>query len=120
MVGHLIHGEITDWIPRARIVLEQGESRPFDRYDRFAQSRDRAGKSLGELLDEFAARRRDNLETLRGWRLGPEQLARRGTHPVLGTVTLEQLLGTRIVRVEFEPSLGGIERAAVGGGGLLA
>ena len=94
VVGHLIHGEKTDWIPRARIVLELGESRPFDRYDRFAQSRDSAGMSLGELLEEFAARRRENLEILRGWRLGPEQLARRGTHPVLGTVTLEQLLAT--------------------------
>lgn len=94
VVGHLIHGEKTDWIARARIVLELGESRPFDRYDRFAQFRASAGKSLGELLEEFAARRRENLDTLRGWRLGPEQLARRGTHPVLGTVTLEQLLAT--------------------------
>lgn len=94
VIGHLIHGEKTDWIPRARIVLEFGESRPFDRYDRLAQQRDSVGKSLGDLLSEFAELRRDNLETLRGFRLGPEQLARRGTHPVLGTVSLSQLLAT--------------------------
>lgn len=94
VVGHLIHGEKTDWIPRARIVLEHGESRPFDRYDRFAQRQASAGRSLGELLREFAERRRENLATLRSWNLGPEQLARRGTHPALGPVTLAQLLAT--------------------------
>jgi hypothetical protein len=92
VIGHLIHGEKTDWIPRARIVLEHGESRPFDRYDRFAQFRDSAGKSLASLLDEFARLRRENLVTLRSWGLGAEQLARSGTHPTLGRVTLAQLL----------------------------
>jgi hypothetical protein len=94
VIGHLNHGERTDWITRARIVLEQGESRPFDRYDRFAQHRESAGKSLADLLDEFADLRAANLATLRGWNLGPAELARRGTHPVLGTVTLRQLLAT--------------------------
>ncbi len=94
VVGHLIHGEKTDWMVRARIILDLGEARPFDRYDRFAQQRDSAGKSLGVLLDELATLRAGNLETLRSWRLGATDLARRGTHPVLGTVTLQQLLAT--------------------------
>ncbi len=94
VIGHLNHGERTDWIPRARIILEQGESRPFDRYDRFAQERESAGKSLDHLLGEFATLRRDNLATLRGWKLEPAALLKRGTHPILGTVTLGQLLAT--------------------------
>ena len=94
VVGHLIHGEKTDWIPRARIILEQGEARPFDRYDRFAQSRESAGQSLGVLLQRFATLRSENLDTLRGWNLTVEDLARRGTHPQLGAVTLGQLLAT--------------------------
>jgi hypothetical protein len=94
VIGHLNHGERTDWIPRARIILEQGESRPFDRYDRFAQERDSAGKSLGQLLDEFVTLRARNLGTLEGWNLDAAALARRGTHPMLGTVTLAQLLAT--------------------------
>jgi len=94
VVGHLIHGEKTDWIVRARIVLEQGEARPFDRYDRFAQSREIAGRPLGTLLEEFAKLRADNLATLRGWKLGPAELERRGMHPALGSVTLGQLLST--------------------------
>ena len=94
VVGHLIHGEKTDWIARARIVLEHGEARPFDRFDRFAQDRESAGQSLKSLLDEFSDLRKQNLDTLHGWNLGPEQLARRGMHPVLGIVTLRQLLAT--------------------------
>jgi hypothetical protein len=94
VIGHLNHGERTDWIPRARIIREQGESQPFDRYDRFAQERESAGKSLDQLLDEFATLRRDNLATLRGWKLGSASLLARGTHPILGTVTLAQLLAT--------------------------
>ena len=94
VIGHLIHGEKTDWIPRARIILEHGESRPFDRYDRFAQERDSAGKSLDQLLDEFARLRRENLATVRGWNLDDRAFGRRGTHPILGTVTLGHLLAT--------------------------
>jgi len=94
VIGHLIHGEKTDWIVRARIILEQGEARPFDRYDRFAQFRESEGKSLTTLLAEFATLRAENLATLRGWNLGPQDLARRGTHPALGTVTLGHLLTT--------------------------
>jgi len=94
VVGHLIHGEKTDWIPRARIILEHGESRPFDRYDRFAQERASAGQTLDQLLDEFARLRRENLATLRGFNLPAAAFDRRGMHPILGTVTLGQLLAT--------------------------
>ena len=94
IVGHLIHGERTDWIPRARIILEQGPSRRFEPYDRFAQFRESKGKSLGELLDEFAARRAENLVTLRAWKLTDEQMALEGEHPAFGTVTMRQLLAT--------------------------
>ena len=94
VVGHLIHGERTDWMVRARIILEHGESRPFERYDRFAQEKESAGRPLGALLDEFERLRRENLAALRRLNLGPTDLDRRGTHPILGTVTLRQLLAT--------------------------
>ena len=92
IVGHLIHGEKTDWVPRARIILESGESRAFDPFDRLAQFRESAGKPLGQLLDEFAALRAENLAQLRGLGLRPEDFARRGRHPALGAVTLSELL----------------------------
>lgn len=94
VVGHLVHGERTDWMVRARIILDHGESRPFDRYDRFAQSRDPVGRTLPELLGEFASLRRDNLRELRRWSLTAADLERRGAHPALGSVTLRQLLAT--------------------------
>src|SRR5256885_16627202 len=81
VVGHLIHGEKTDWMVRARIIRESGESRPFDRYDRFAQQRDSAGRSLAEFLDEFARPRAAHLAALRAWNLGPADLSQRGGHP---------------------------------------
>lgn len=92
VVGHLIHGERTDWIPRARRMLEaDGALEPFDR---FAQARASRGKSLEELLDTFATLRRESLATLRGWSLAPADLERPGTHPELGPVTLGQHLAT--------------------------
>ena len=94
IVGHLIHGERTDWVPRARIILEQGAERRFTPYDRFAQFRESAGKSLPELLDEFALLRAANVALLRGWNLTDEQLALTGEHPEFGAVTLRQLLAT--------------------------
>lgn len=94
IVGHLIHGERADWIPRARIILEQGEHRRFTPYDRFAQYRESQGKSLGELLDELAGLRAGNLDTLAGWQLTDAQLALEGEHPEFGAVTLRQLLAT--------------------------
>ena len=97
VVGHLIHGEETDWIPRARIVLEQGENRTFVPFDRFAQFENSKGKSLEQLLDTFAELRRRNLETLRGWNLTDQQLDLEGIHPELGRVTLRELLATWVV-----------------------
>jgi hypothetical protein len=94
IVGHLIHGEKTDWMKRARIILESGESRTFERFDRLAQFQESAGKSLGALLDEFAKLRAENLEALRRFRLRPQDLDKRGKHPALGVVTLSQLLAT--------------------------
>ena len=94
VVGHLIHGERTDWIPRARIILAQGPNRRFTPYDRFAQFRESQGKSLAELLDELARLRAQNLATLAGWRLTEAQLALEGEHPEFGAVTLRQLLAT--------------------------
>lgn len=93
-LGHLIHGERADWIPRARIILAQGADRTFEPYDRFAQVRESAGKSLAQLLDEFAALRSANLVTLRGWNLSDGQFDLAGQHSALGTVTLRQLLST--------------------------
>ncbi len=93
-LGHLIHGERTDWIPRARIILAQGSNRTFTPYDRFAQVRESAGKTLAELLDEFATLRTANLVELRGWHLSEEQFDLTGQHPALGVVTLRQLLST--------------------------
>jgi hypothetical protein len=94
IVGHLIHGERTDWMARARIILQHGENRAFDPFDRLAQERESQGKSLGELLDEFARLRAENLDALRAMNLQPEDFERRGRHPALGTVTLAQLLAT--------------------------
>ena len=94
IVGHLIHGERTDWIARAEIVLAQEPERRFTPFDRFAQFRDSQGKSLAQLLDEFAHLRAKNLETMRGWRLTERQLDLEGEHPELGRVTLRQLLAT--------------------------
>lgn len=94
VVGHLIHGERTDWIPRARIILTQGPDRSFAPYDRLAQFHESEGKPLGVLLDEFARLRAGNLATLRGWRLTEAQLDLEGIHPEFGAVTLRQLLAT--------------------------
>jgi hypothetical protein len=94
IVGHLIHGERTDWMPRARMILQHGESRAFDPFDRLAQEQESQGKSLGELLDEFACLRSQNLDALRAMNLQPEDFDCRGRHPALGVVTFSQLLAT--------------------------
>lgn len=93
-LGHLIHGERADWIPRAQIILAQAADRRFVPYDRFAQVRESAGKTVAQLLDEFASLRAANLVTLRGWGLTEAQLALQGEHPAFGVVTLRQLLAT--------------------------
>jgi hypothetical protein len=94
IVGHLIVGERTDWIPRTRIILEHGEARAFHPFDRLAQERESHGKSLEQLLDEFARLRKENIAALRALNLQPQDLARRGKHPELGVVTLSHLLAT--------------------------
>ena len=94
VVGHLIHGERTDWMLRARTILQFGEARAFEPLDRLAQVRESQGKSLGQLLDEFAGLRADNLKELRALNLQPVDLERRGRHPALGVVTLSELLAT--------------------------
>ena len=94
VLGHLIHGEKTDWIPRARLILSQGASEPFEPFDREAMFEASRGKSLGALLAEFERLRRDNIASLRALGLKPEDLARAGKHPELGTVTLGQHLAT--------------------------
>jgi hypothetical protein len=94
IMGHLIVGERTDWMPRARIILKHAEARPFDPFDRFAQGKESRGKSLEQLLDEFARLRGENLVALQALNLQPEDLTRRGTHPELGRVTLSELLAT--------------------------
>lgn len=94
VIGHLVHGERTDWVPRARIILEQGEARPFAPFDRFAQFATSTGHTLEELLDEFAALRQANLTELATLGLSDADLDRRGRHPEFGTVTLRQLLAT--------------------------
>jgi hypothetical protein len=94
IVGHLIHGERTDWMARAKIILDQGANRKFTPYDRFAQLHESTGKSLNDLLDEFASARAANLETLKSWKLSESQFDLEGEHPRFGAVTLRQLLAT--------------------------
>ena len=94
IVGHLIVGERTDWMVRVRIILENGESRPFDPFDRFAQLTQSQDRSLDQLLDDFARVRKENLVALQALNLQQEDLNHRGRHPRLGVVTLSQLLAT--------------------------
>jgi uncharacterized damage-inducible protein DinB len=94
VLGHLIHGEHGDWMTRLNRILQDGPSRPFDAFDREAQFRESAGKSLDNLLDEFTALRQENLAALQALHLTEAQLQLTGTHPVLGAVTARQLLST--------------------------
>jgi hypothetical protein len=94
VLGHLIVGERTDWMPRLRIILEHGENRAFDRFDRFAQFRENEGKSLEQLLDDFARLREQNLTAMQFLKLQEADFSRRGRHPELGVVTLTQFLAT--------------------------
>lgn len=94
VVGHLIHGEEADWIPRARIILDHGTARAFDPFDRFAMFEKSKGKSINDLLDEFTSLRQKSLEELQSLNITPDKLQLRGTHPSLGEVTLGQLFAT--------------------------
>src|SRR5215213_8127971 len=97
VIGHLIHGEETDWIPRAKIILEHGETRAFKPFDRVAMFDEAKGKSIVELLDTFARLRTENLHELQAMNLTADLLDKRGRHPELGVVTLRQLLSTWVV-----------------------
>ncbi|HKZ02089.1 MAG TPA: DinB family protein [Pyrinomonadaceae bacterium] len=97
VVGHLIHGEETDWIPRAKIILAYGESRPFEPFSRTAMFEKSINKSLDELLSTFEHLRAENLRELDAMKLTPEMLDKAGMHPELGVVTLGQLLSTWVV-----------------------
>jgi len=97
IVGHLIHGERTNWVPRAQLILAQGPSRRFTPFDRVAPFRESQSESLDDLLDEFARLRAANLTTLAGWRLTDTELALAGEHPEFGVVMLRQLLATWVV-----------------------
>lgn len=97
VVGHLIHGEEADWMVRARVILEHGEAMPFAPFDRYAMFKASEGKSMAELLATFAKLRARNLADLEALHLTAEQMERRGTHPALGMVTLQQLLATWVV-----------------------
>lgn len=94
VIAHLNQGERVDWIPRTRIILDFGESRTFEPFDRSGHTRESAGKSLAQLLDEFAQLRSQNIDELRALNLNREDLERCGRHPAFGTVTLSQLLAT--------------------------
>lgn len=97
VVGHLIDGEETDWLPRARIILARGPDPRFEPYDRFRHRQRNVGRSLGSLLEELASLRAANLDELRSWRLTRAELDLPGTHPSLGRVTLRQLLASWVV-----------------------
>lgn len=97
IVGHLIHGEMTDWIPRARMILEHGETKTFTPFDRCAMFREDQNRPVSALLDQFAFLRGENVAILNSFNLAPQDFARRGTHPELGGVTLGQLLSTWVV-----------------------
>lgn len=97
VVGHLIHADETDWIPRAEVILAQGEDRNFPPFDRFGQFEKSRGKTLDGLLDEFDAIRKECIRTVRGWNLTDEQLGFQGVHPEFGEVSLRQLLATWVV-----------------------
>ena len=97
VVGHLLHGDTTDWIPRVRTILEHGERQPFSTFNRAAMFEESRGNTLEQLLDAFAEVRAQNLTTLDTFDITPEKLAIRGVHPSLGTVTLGNLLSTWVI-----------------------
>jgi uncharacterized damage-inducible protein DinB len=97
VIGHLIHGEKTDWVSRANRILESGITKPFDVFDRFAQYEESKGKTLQQLLEEFEKLRKENMVWLRSLQLTEADLDKKGMHPSLGKVTLRNLLATWVV-----------------------
>ena len=119
VLGHLIHGERTDWIPRARIILEHGEGSPFPRFDRSAQFKESEGRSLEELLTTFERLRGESIAAVEAMKLSTSDLERTGTHPEFGRVTLAQLLATWVAHdqghlVQIHRTLARQYRDAVG------
>ncbi len=94
VVGHLIHGEKTDWIPRTEIILSEGEGKKFEPFDRFAMFNESKGKTIHDLLSEFEDLRRQNIERLRSLHITETDFDKTGVHPDLGVVTLRQLIST--------------------------
>ncbi|MBK7375739.1 MAG: DinB family protein [Ferruginibacter sp.] len=94
VVGHLIHGEKTDWTARAKMILEFGNTKTFERWDRTAMYEASKGKTMQQLLDEFAILRKENMNWFRSLNLTEADMDRKGMHPVLGEVTLRNLLAT--------------------------
>jgi hypothetical protein len=97
IVGHLIHGEKTDWIPRMNIILDQGVNKTFQPFDRFAQFRNSGDRSLEDLLNEFTELRLANTDILRNTELGWDDLRKEGIHPAFGKVSLKELLASWVV-----------------------
>jgi len=97
IIGHLIHGEKTDWMPRTEIILSQKADKKFELFDRFAQFEESKEKSLQQLLDEFKILREKNIELLRSKNITEKDLEEKGIHPAFGEVTLSQLLSTWVV-----------------------
>lgn len=97
VLGHLVHGERTDWMPRVEIILSDSENKTFEPYDRFAQIEMSKGKSLGDLLDEFDALRKRNLRNLKSKFLTSQDMSKEGIHPELGTITLKNMLSAWVV-----------------------
>jgi hypothetical protein len=97
IVGHFIHGEKTDWIPRAQLILQREGEKEFEPFDRFAQFEEEKGKTIADLLEEFSRLREKNLDILRGFDLQPDDFELEGKHPDLGTVNLRQLIATWVV-----------------------
>jgi hypothetical protein len=97
IVGHMIHGEKKDWVRRAKTIPEYGEEKPFEPFDRFAQFKESEGKTLNDLLEEFAKLRNENIDVLHKIDLNENDLNKKGIHPEFGKVTLKQLLSTWVV-----------------------
>jgi len=97
IVGHLVHGEKTDWMARMEIILSDSTNKKFTPFDRFAQFKDSRGKSLQQLIDEFKTLRKKNLLKLRLKKIDSTELLKRGIHPEFGKVNLKQLLATWVV-----------------------
>ena len=97
VVGHLIHGDQTDWMTRAELIVSNQADKNFAPFDRFAQFENSKGKSLNQLLDEFKAVRAANMEKLQRLAISVDDLNKTGIHPTFGLVTLSQLLATWVV-----------------------